>query len=243
MLTTAQSTDPDDKSSSNKSQKIAGRRLRKIEQRWRSEVPMATVDITKQREQFWETVEMFGGRPEIWNALKAAIEAGKDNIEMARVILDCAGVIMPTGLLTEIYDETGFKYELPLYVLCDPVNIRNDLDTNHSISATASYLTQRRSQSRSMSTFGASDKTTDHKLSKSLTIRLNSGKDIFISISDSIRTIGDLMVEAAKLGQLDLSEQRILFFSGGQGPFNPEQTIEGLDLDPFVPLQAWIVSK
>ena len=44
-----------------------------------------------------------------------------DDLELAQSILEGCGVILPVGLLTEIYDETGFRYKLPPYCVCNPV--------------------------------------------------------------------------------------------------------------------------
>jgi hypothetical protein len=49
-------------------------------------------------------------------------EETKLELETARCILESAGVILPAGLLTEIYDETGFRYQLPAICICDPVS-------------------------------------------------------------------------------------------------------------------------
>ena len=55
-------------------------------------------------------------------ALRIVCE-GKTEMELetTQCILESAGVILPTGLLTEIYDETGFRYQLPAICICDPI--------------------------------------------------------------------------------------------------------------------------
>lgn len=56
----------------------------------------------------------------IWDALKAVTEA--DN-SMKRVIIESAGIIVGSDDLTVCYDEKGWKYELPKYVLSGPTNL------------------------------------------------------------------------------------------------------------------------
>ncbi|WRX26577.1 DC-UbP/UBTD2 [Theobroma cacao] len=58
--------------------------------------------------------------PEIWDALRAAAEA---ELILAQAIIDSAGVIVQNDDLTICYDERGAKYELPKYVLSDPINL------------------------------------------------------------------------------------------------------------------------
>ncbi|KAL4441871.1 hypothetical protein ABPG77_003787 [Micractinium sp. CCAP 211/92] len=75
------------------------------------------------REEFWETEPHYGGDRVIWDALKATCEA---DLETARTILDSAGVIVAAADMSICYDERGRKYELPRFVLCDPVNLKPD---------------------------------------------------------------------------------------------------------------------
>lgn len=77
------------------------------------------------RDEFWDTVGQghYGGDVVIWQALRAAATApcGDD-----AVILSAAGVLVPPaggggGGDVVVWDERGRKYELPPYVLSDPV--------------------------------------------------------------------------------------------------------------------------
>lgn len=49
-----------------------------------------------------------------------------DDIEFARSLFESCGIILPYGILTEIYDEMGFRYKLPPYCICDPIFLEND---------------------------------------------------------------------------------------------------------------------
>lgn len=203
------------------------RPLRKVRLAWRSAEPLSHEELQTKRRQFWETVVSFGGKEEIWNALRTAIEIADDDLNMATVILESAGVILPNGLLTEVYDETGFKYDLPIYVLCNPTNVSK---------SGGSSLTSRVPSSMLRSRSGSS-----LKHAKKLTIRLDSGRDLVVNLGPSIKTIGDLAGEVIRLGQLQIqSNEKLLFFYSGHGPFSEKQSLEELDLSPTVPLQAWI---
>jgi hypothetical protein len=50
------------------------------------------------------------------------VEAFSD-IVLCRSLLEGCGVILPAGSLTEIYDAKGFRYRLPLFCICEPVNL------------------------------------------------------------------------------------------------------------------------
>ena len=52
------------------------------------------------RDEFWDTAPAFEGRPEIWDALKAASKAHESgDIELARAILTGANITTPNGRL------------------------------------------------------------------------------------------------------------------------------------------------
>ncbi len=68
----------------------------------------------------WPRVAHAAPRAEIWTALHAAVDSDADT---ARVILDAAGVSVPGSDLSCAYDERGWLYELPPFVLSAPVNL------------------------------------------------------------------------------------------------------------------------
>ncbi|CAN8321653.1 unnamed protein product [Cochlearia groenlandica] len=87
---------------------------------WKHSQPVTKSQLMKLREEFWDTAPHYGGRKEIWDALRAASEA---DISLAQAIVDSAGVIVQNTDLTVCYDERGAKYELPKYVLSEPTNM------------------------------------------------------------------------------------------------------------------------
>ncbi|CAA7013859.1 unnamed protein product [Microthlaspi erraticum] len=87
---------------------------------WKHTQPITKAQLMQMREEFWDTAPHYGGRKEIWDALRAAAEA---DISLAQAIVDSAGVIVQDTDLTTCYDERGAKYELPKYVLSEPTNL------------------------------------------------------------------------------------------------------------------------
>ncbi|KGN53573.1 ubiquitin domain-containing protein 1 [Cucumis sativus] len=90
---------------------------------WKHPQPITRSQLTQLRDEFWDTAPHYGGRKEIWDALRAAAEA---ELSLAQAIVDSAGVIVQNADLTICYDERGAKYELPNYVLSEPTNLIRD---------------------------------------------------------------------------------------------------------------------
>ncbi|KAI9734897.1 MAG: hypothetical protein M1834_001977 [Cirrosporium novae-zelandiae] len=81
--------------------------------------------LNRERDAFFET--RVTGRPEIWAALKAALELVDTELETAQGILDAAGVTLPTGdMIDGCYDQQGALYKIPSWMVCDPENLAED---------------------------------------------------------------------------------------------------------------------
>ena len=66
--------------------------------RWKSDIPLTDGQLRAKREEFWDTAPAFEGKSEIWEALKAAVEAAtKEDQALAQAILDGAGISLPAG--------------------------------------------------------------------------------------------------------------------------------------------------
>ena len=65
---------------------------------WKSEVPITLGQLMSKRDEYWDTAPAFDGRREIWDALKAAVNAfeGKDFV-LAQAIIDGANITLPLG--------------------------------------------------------------------------------------------------------------------------------------------------
>lgn len=84
--------------------------------------------LNSKREEFWDTAPAFEGKIEIWTALKAAVEAYEQkNYQLAQAIIDSASIILPKGFLNDCYDELGNRYQIPIYVLAKPTNMRRSV--------------------------------------------------------------------------------------------------------------------
>lgn len=107
------------------------RPLRHEKIRWKSDIPLTDGQLKSKRDEFWDTAPAFDGKPEIWNALKAAaeaIEGPNEDFDLAQAILDGAGISLPHGSLVECYDELGTRYVIPVYCLSYPINLLNESD-------------------------------------------------------------------------------------------------------------------
>lgn len=79
------------------------RPLRHEKIRWKSDIPLTDGQLKSKRDEFWDTAPAFEGKVEIWNALKAAAEAGEaDDYDLAQAILDGAGISLPNGSLVSL---------------------------------------------------------------------------------------------------------------------------------------------
>ncbi|CAN4082195.1 unnamed protein product [Withania somnifera] len=90
---------------------------------WRHTEAITRTQLVQMRDEFWDTAPHYGGRKEIWDALRAAAEA---DISLAQTIVGSAGIIVQAPDLTVCYDERGAKYELPKYVFSEPTNLTGE---------------------------------------------------------------------------------------------------------------------
>ncbi|KAJ1689555.1 Ubiquitin domain-containing protein [Rhynchospora pubera] len=90
---------------------------------WKHTEAITVEQLRQMRDEFWDTSPHYGGRKEIWDALKAATEA---DLSLAQAIIDSAGIIVSNPDLSLCYDALGNKYELPKFVLSEPTNLIRD---------------------------------------------------------------------------------------------------------------------
>lgn len=87
--------------------------------------PALTVsELAAKREEFWHTSPSYGGAREIWDVLKAAVDA--QDIETARLFVESADIIVALPDMSVCYDVRGGRYEIPKWVMADPSNLRPD---------------------------------------------------------------------------------------------------------------------
>ncbi|KAJ2513263.1 hypothetical protein H4217_006429, partial [Coemansia sp. RSA 1939] len=121
--------------------------------RWNSEQRMTRSGLERQRNEFWETAPYYGGRKEIWQALRVASESTTDT-QLASAILDSIGVTVPTGRFVDgAYDDRGVCYRVPQYCINEPANLAETDDgwsgksaAESSVSVSASRREQQQQQ-------------------------------------------------------------------------------------------------
>jgi len=89
-------------------------------------------DLSRKRDEFWDTAPKYEGKSEIWSALKKACEA--DTVDEAEAFIGAANITLPLGNLSLAYDELGGEYKIPAYCLSNPV------DWGRASAATATAL-------------------------------------------------------------------------------------------------------
>lgn len=94
-------------------------------------------ELAKERVAFFDT--RVTGRPEIWQTIHAALavlwdpagqdaqDDGSNGLATAQMILSAAEISLPTGNLSNgVYDSLGNYYQMPEWVVCDPLNVQED---------------------------------------------------------------------------------------------------------------------
>ncbi|KFY42377.1 hypothetical protein V494_02428 [Pseudogymnoascus sp. VKM F-4513 (FW-928)] len=100
----------------------------------RKSKPWTRSKLDRERIAFFDT--RVTGRPEIWGAIRSAVEEihaeaknGGDGAgyATAQTIIDAVGATLPTGDLADgVYDSLGAYYGIPEWVVCDPVNVAEE---------------------------------------------------------------------------------------------------------------------
>ena len=132
----------------------------------------------------------FQGQPQAWDALKFICQDESRDLIFAQSILESCGIILPYGQLTEIYDSKGFRYHLPPYCVCDPINI-NDKKDDQSLSEANSR----------------------ESLDKQIKIRLSDGKDIFVN-SENNKSVSDIKCYIRNQEKLDPNRRMVVLWCG-----------------------------
>jgi hypothetical protein len=200
-----------------------GNDLLKIVVPWHSPVPLTAEKLHQKREEFWETAPAFGGAPEVWQALRNAVDVGHQDMDTARAILSCVGVTTPTGYLTEAYDERGYRYSIPSYCLAEPEN--GLLSTKDQTSEATLDIVP----------------LPEDLPKRSLKLRVSTGDDLNLQVpSHQDFCLGHLR-EIVR-GEIN-TEKRIEFFWSGHGPLSLAtklSALENRENSTRALLQAWI---
>ncbi|KAL0757385.1 hypothetical protein Bca101_095053 [Brassica carinata] len=65
---------------------------------WKHPQPISRAELTQMGEEFWDTAPHYGGKKEIWDALRAAAE--EDDLSLAQTVIESAGVVVQNADLT-----------------------------------------------------------------------------------------------------------------------------------------------
>ena len=85
--------------------------------KWKSDVRLTEAQLQQKRDEFWDTAPAFDGRAEIWDALKASVQALESGDHpLAQAILDGAGISLPNGTVSLILQQQ-FLYPLVISVV------------------------------------------------------------------------------------------------------------------------------
>ena len=69
---------------------------------WTADIPLTMGQLQGRRDTFWDTAPMYDGRREIWDALRAAVEAAEaKEYDLAQAILSGANITLPAGRIAE----------------------------------------------------------------------------------------------------------------------------------------------
>ncbi|RKP06300.1 hypothetical protein THASP1DRAFT_31879 [Thamnocephalis sphaerospora] len=180
----------------------AGRPLLPDRPVWTSDTPMTTEALEQQRAAFWDTAPSYEGQLEVWQALRHVCDPTVD-VATAQVILDSAGVVLPSGRLADgAYDALGGRYVIPNYCLAAPTNV---IETSTSTIAGAAIEVAATEVLRDASAMASADAakgnvtedaaavsgdaTADAKHGRpiKLTIRLSSNADVRLDINSEDR--------------------------------------------------------
>ncbi|KAF9971473.1 Ubiquitin domain-containing protein 2 [Actinomortierella ambigua] len=109
---------------------------------------MTRSQLEKERQEFWETIPLYEGRPEVWQAIRSALE--ETDRAQIQAILDASRLVVPSDKSVErtmthipgfdarsqftCYDSLGNQYIVPLRFISAPSNLIED--RAHSATAT-----------------------------------------------------------------------------------------------------------
>lgn len=98
-----------------------------------SEHPMTFSELFQKRQEFWHTNcdGVYGGKPEMWSALRAAAEAMLDgNVDAATAIVAASDLRLVGNSLANCYDYLGNEYQVPEYCFSRPRLLVEERETN-----------------------------------------------------------------------------------------------------------------
>ncbi|KAF9395137.1 Ubiquitin domain-containing protein 2 [Podila verticillata] len=113
--------------------------------KWTSPTPLTRSRLEKERDEFWDTSPNYGGKPEVWQVLKAA--CAEPDHSLVQAILDAGRITVPSNRAAEFtagesagsgrarydpmaqftcFDHLGNMYVVPVKCLSAPSNLVED---------------------------------------------------------------------------------------------------------------------
>ncbi|KAG0254440.1 Ubiquitin domain-containing protein 2 [Actinomortierella ambigua] len=114
---------------------------RRQQRRWTTPTPMTRSELEKERQEFWDTIALYEGRPEVWRVIQSALE--ETDRTQIQSILDASRLVVPSDKSVETtmthipafdaraqftcYDHLGNRYVVPLKFISAPSNLIEDM--------------------------------------------------------------------------------------------------------------------
>jgi hypothetical protein len=170
--------------------------------------------LRERREEFWRSRKE--GNRDIWRSIRQAIEADH---ESAPIILDMSQITHESNSLSVCYDSTGFRYEIPVWVINDPVKF-----SGHELISQMNKILR-------ASTTAPSDSDLELKLRT-----VSNPQDVTISISNAVKV---KLLKQMYCKQKNLSVGSIRLFFGGK-ELNDDSCISDYNLENGMVIQVFI---
>lgn len=170
--------------------------------------------LRERREEFWRSRKE--GDRDVWRCIRQAIEADH---ESAVVILDMNQITHQNDSLSVCYDNSGFRYEIPAWVINDPVKFSGQ------------ELISQMNKIVRASTSAPSDADLELKLRT-----VSNPQDVTISISSAAKV---KLLKQMYCNQKNLSVGSIRLFFGGK-ELNDDSCISDYNLENGMVIQVFI---
>lgn len=170
--------------------------------------------LREKREEFWRSRKE--GNRDVWRCIRQAIEADH---ESAAVILDMNQITHENNSLSVCFDYTGFRYEIPAWVINDPVKFSGQELISHMNKIVRA------------STSAPLDAELELKLRT-----VSNPQDVTISISNAKKV---RLLKQTYCTQKNLSVGSIRLFFGGK-ELNDDSCISDYNLESGMVIQVFI---
>lgn len=171
--------------------------------------------LRKRREEFWKSQKT--GNRLVWHCIRQAIETDS---ESALLMLDMNQITTENNTLSVCYDHNGFRYEIPAWVINDPIKFSSqDLGTEINNVCKSQTSTQ-------------SDAYIELKLRNA-----SNPQDVILKLSNSLKVKSLKQMYCSQLRNLNSSQVR-LFFGGKE--LKDEHCLSDLNIENGMVIQAFI---